>query len=297
MKINRPALKLVRTFVVKDIIKRRPYYPSKEQFKCWLDVPYLDDHNKYHTYDVYLADPKIRKRVCFIDIHGGAYLFGEHQDNYPYAYMLLEAGFDVVLMDYEPNNGKKDIVDLLNDVATNFKHLHSHLKEYDLDKDIFVMTGDSAGGHMSFLFSLMMQNEDINKELGFDVPNFKPIATILSCPVYDYANMGVGSLTNRALELMIGPKYKDKAHLANYSPKTYVSFNKIPLFLSTCTRDFIRSESLALNKDMENKPGYKFIDINSNKKEVDHVHNVVKINLEESKIVNHEIIKFVDNLL
>ena len=39
------------------------------------------------------------------------------------------------------------------------------------------------------------------------------------------------------------------------------------------------------------------MDIKSDKKEVDHVHNVVKINLEESKVVNNEIIKFVDNLL
>ena len=297
MKISRPVLKLVKKFVTKDIKSRRANYPSKDQFRHWLNVPYIDDNNKHHTYDVYLADEKIRKHCCFIDIHGGAYLFGEHQDNFPYAYILLQAGFDVVLVDYEPNNGKKDITDLLGDCVANLTHLKEHLEDYDLLKDKFVLTGDSAGGHMSFLLSLLMQNDNVNEELNLKVPQFNPIATVLACPVYDFANLGVGSLTNRAIELMIGPKYKDKDHLNKYSAKTYAKLNKIPLFLSTCSGDFIRSESLSLNKEMDGKSEYKFMDIKSDKKEVDHVHNVVKINLEESKVVNNEIIKFVDNLL
>lgn len=297
MKISRPVLKFLKVYFSNAIKRRRKNYPSKEGYKYFLNIPYMDDNNEYHTYDVYLAKESNRKHCCVIDIHGGAYLFGHHQDNFPYAYVLLEAGYDVVLMDYEPNNGKKDIRDIVIELANNFKHLKDQLDEYDLSKDKFVLSGDSAGGHLCLLFSLFMQEESIDKELELDIPNLHPIATVLACPVYDFANMGKDIMTSKGLEYMVGPKYNDVAHLEKYTPKTYIKYHKIPMFLSTCTNDFIRSESLMLKKDMEDKEGFKFIDIESDKKEVDHVHNIVKIDLEESKTVNDEIIKFVDKLL
>ena len=74
-------------------------------------------------------------------------------------------------------------------------------------------------------------------------------------------------------------------------------YHKAPIFLSTCKNDFVRAESMLLLEDLKDKHEYQFIDIDSDKKEVDHVHNVVKINLEESKQVNNAIVAFVDNLL
>ena len=84
MKINRPTLKFLKRYFESVIKKRRKTYPNKDTYKSWIDVPYLDDNNEYHTYDVYLAKEENRKHCCFIDIHGGSYLFGHHQDNFPY---------------------------------------------------------------------------------------------------------------------------------------------------------------------------------------------------------------------
>ena len=297
MKINRLMLNMVKSFVVHDIKNRRKNYPNKDEFKHWENIPYLNDQNKYHTYDVYLADESNRKHCCFIDIHGGSYIFGEHQDNFPYAYVLLKAGFDVVLLDYVPNNGKKDTKDLLSDCTANLIHLKEHLKEYDLEKDKFVMTGDSAGGHISFLLSLLMQEPSLKEVVGLDVPSFDIIATVLACPVYDFANLGKWSMTKSGLKRMLGPRYIEHEHLETLSPRTYVSYNKLPLFLSTCKRDFIREESMKLNEDMNGKKGYYFVDIDSDDKNIDHVHNIVKTQFKESIEVNNAIVKFVDNLL
>lgn len=297
MKYGAFTLSLLKALVLKDIKKRRKYYPPKDEFRKWINVPYLDDGNKYHTYDVYLADESIRKHCLFIDIHGGAYIFGEHQDNYPYAYVMLKAGYDVALLDYEPNNGKKDISDIVNDVAANFRHLGEHLSEYDLDKDQIVITGDSAGGHLALLFSEALQSKEVRDALGIELPKFNPIATVVACPAYDFEKLGLEQLTKTARKRMLGPKYQDFEHLRVYSPMTYLDFAKAPIFLSTCRNDFVRAESMHLLEDLKDKHEYQFVDIDSDKKEVDHVHNVVKIHLEESKQVNDAIVAFVDNIL
>ena len=297
MKYGAFTLSLLKAMVLNDIKKRRKYYPPKDEFRKWINIPYLDDDNKYHTYDVYLADESIRKHCLFIDIHGGAYIFGEHQDNYPYAYVMLKAGYDVALLDYEPNNGKKDIKDIVVDLANNFKHLVEHFSDYDLAKDQIVITGDSAGGHLALLFSAALQSQEVREKLGIELPNLKVIATVVACPAYNFEVLGESQLTNGARKRMLGPRYKDVEHLRVYSPRTYIDYHQAPIFLSTCKNDFVRAESMLLLEDLKNKHEYQLIDIDSDKKEVDHVHNVVKINLEESKQVNNAIVAFVDNLL
>ena len=48
---------------------------------------------------------------------------------------------------------------------------------------------------------------------------------------------------------------------------------------------------------MSSRKGYQLIDINSDDKNVDHVHNITKIYLKESIEVNDAIVAFVDKLL
>ena len=297
MKFGTFSLSFVVGYAKGSIRNKRKHYPSRTEYRSFLDVPYLDDKNKHHTYDVYLADESNRKHCCFIDIHGGSYVFGDHYDNYPYAYVLLKAGYDVVLVDYKPNNGRKDISDLVNDCALNITHLAENLEKYGLLGDKFIMTGDSAGGHLSLLLSLAMQDKEAAKKMNVSLPELPLIGTVIACPVYNYANIGDGALLNNALRRMKGPKYKDKKHLNIYSPNNYISHNKLPLLVTTCKYDFLREESLNLNKDMEGKEGYIFIDLNSHNKRVDHVHNVIKPNMKESVFINNKVVEFTDNLL
>ena len=113
MKMGRISMEFLKTFLTIENKKAFKKHPPRDAFRARINIPYIDDGTETHTYDVYLADESNRKHVCVLDIHGGSYIFGTHRYNYPYAYYLLKAGFDVVLLDYAPNNGKKDIYDLL----------------------------------------------------------------------------------------------------------------------------------------------------------------------------------------
>ncbi len=291
------GMEILKLHLESNNASNRDNHPSKNEFRHKLNVPYYNDHNKYHTYDVYLADESNRKHCCFLDIHGGSYIFGEHQDNYPYAYVLLKAGYDVVLLDYAPNDGTKDIYDLLYDVCENLRHVLDNVKEYDLFNDKFVLTGDSAGGHLALLLATAMQSDEVAETIGLVVPKFPLIATVLSCPVYDFANFTKGAPANGALERILGPKYLDREHLAKYSPRTYIHYHRLPIFDVTSNHDFLRSESQLLARDLMNKQNFKFIDYFTDNKEVSHVFNVGKIHLQESQEVNQAIVDFVDEIL
>ena len=293
MKSGRLSINLLNLLLRRSIKKRRKSYPP-HLYREWIDIPYLNDNNKQHTYDVYLANEENRKHVCIIDIHGGAYILGEHIDNYPFAFEMLKEGYDVVLVDYQPNNGKMDTTDLLNDIVLNIKHLFENLKEYDLDKDSFVLSGDSAGGHFALILSEAIINKETASILNFGLPKIDLKAVLVNCPVYDFMNLGEGTLSKSGFKRLFGPKYSDKEHMRKLSPKTYISSINIPLFLSTCKHDFIRNESMLLNEDMKDKKNYVFLDIDSDDKNVDHVHNITKPQLEESKKVNNAMARFLD---
>ena len=297
MKIGLIGMEFLKTYLTIANKKAYKKHPPRDVFRSRINIPYIDDGTENHSFDVYLADESNRKHCCFIDIHGGSYIFGSHRYNYPYAYYLLKAGFDVVLVDYAPNNGRKDIYDLLKDVSLNLSYLHKHLKEYDLDKDCFVITGDSAGGHIALLVSTAMQCPDVASKIQLDFDEFDIRATVLSCPVYDFKNLPRGALNSSALHRMLGPKYNDLRHLELYSGRTYINQHRLPLFVSTSNHDFLRNESLMLAEDVKGKNNFKFVDIHTDNKEADHVHNVTKIDLKESIEVNNAIIQFVDEIL
>ena len=297
MKFGAVSLGLVVGYVRADILARRKKYPSRKEFRHFIDVPYLDDKNKHHTYDVYLADESNRKHCCIIDIHGGSYVFGDHIDNYPYAYVLLKMGYDVVLVDYKPNNGRMDIADLVKDCVLNINHLVSNLEKYDLQNDKFVLNGDSAGGHLALLLSLAYQDSKVRETLDIELKELPIVSTVVNCPVYNYAQVGEGMMTNVALKRMKGPKYKNFEHLNKYSPHSYIKSNKLPLLVTTSSFDFIRNESLMLNEDMKDKENYEFFDMVTDNKKADHVHNVIKPKLKESIIVNNKIDEFISKYL
>lgn len=293
MTFNRFIINFLKVKLTIDNYKRRKRYKTIDSYEHKLDVPFIDDKYINHKFDLFFAKEK-RSNICVIDIHGGAYILGQHRDNFVFGEALLNMGYDFISLDYLPNNGKRDTLDLINDIYKGLRYVFDHLKELGLENDKFVIAGDSAGGHFALLFAELISNPKLAKEkFDFDLEDIDISSVIVNCPVYDFINITVG-LTNGASKRMLGPKYFDKDSLALVSPKTYIEELKIPLFLSTCKLDFIRPHSLGLKEDLDRfNLKHTFLDIDSDNKKVDHVHNVIRPYLEESKMVNEAIDKFI----
>ena len=294
MKIGKFVVEFLKKHLVSGNDKRRKKYPSYDLFDGQLNIPFINDNYFEHKMDVFYAPKDIKKDIVIIDIHGGAYVFGNHRDNYLFSLEFIKAGFDFISIDYVPIQGDRCIDNLLSDCVTAINYIFSHIKELKLDNKQFVITGDSAGGHLAFMCALLL-NKDIQEKLHFTyVDNVNFECLLLTCPVFNYENVGDGVLSKSGKRRLLGPKYNDLEYLKLYSPSTYIDYLKMPLFLSTCTRDFLREESLSINEIMKNRDNkYQFIDIHSREKKIQHVHNVLFPEHPLSEQVNLEMMKFI----
>lgn len=288
--------------VSKTMLKMLLTGASRERTElCYADscinkigLPYVEDGAPAQVLDIYYADAAIRKDAVLIDIHGGFYVAGLRQNNRYFASHFLKEGYDVVLVEYRLNDGTLDVSTELADCAAALDYLALNADELGLNKDRMFVTGDSAGGHLA----LYMAEGSEDHAMPVHPEHFVARGALLNCPAYDFAVYGeVETYTKKCRAWFIGPRYEDKEWMRSMSPRTYLSSYTGPLFLSTCTNDFIRGESLKLKADCDSlaRP-LVFVDIESDDKKVGHVHNVSYPSLPESQTVNSRMVEFMNQL-
>ena len=290
-------VKLTKT-MMKAILKASMKIPENtvaQDYEGKIDIPYVDDASPAQMLDIFYAPEDVRKDAVLIDFHGGFYVAGQKEGNRAFASAFLKEGFDVVLVSYRLNDGKLDVSDELADCAAAADYVTLHAEELGLNKDRMFVTGDSAGGHLALYIAEGSQDHT----LPIHPEHFKPLGALLSCPAYDFAAYSDADMYAKSFkEWFLGPKYEDKEWMKSMSPRTHLGSYSGPLFLSTCTNDFIRGESLKLKADCEaaGRP-LTFVDIESDDKKVAHVHNVTSIDLPESQQVNAAMVEFMINCL
>ena len=296
MKVGKFLVNLMKLAIEKDV-KKRKSYQDLTGFEIDYNIPYLDDGDNYHVFDFVHARGE-KRNICIIDIHGGSYMFCRCHDNLYYASKYAEQGFDVICLDYHPNDGKTGSTkDLIDDAVKGLVYVFEHLKELGLKNHRFVLTGDSAGGHISLLIAEAISDKEFAKELGYDFNKVKIEAVLVNSPAYDFVNLGRDRLRKSGLKRMFGPRYDDVELNRLISPKVHLKSLKLALFFSTSKLDFIRPQSLMLKEDLDKlNIKYDFIDIDSDDKLAIHVHNVIYPDTEESRRVNSAMIQFIEQL-
>ena len=289
IKVSKTMLQMIVSAINK--VSTEPAYADSLEKR--IDVPYIQDGTPSQVADIYYAPKGVRRDAVLIDIHGGFYVAGKRQNNRKFASVFLREGYDVVLLEYRVNDGTLDVSAGLGDCAAALDYLACHADKLGLNAHKMFLTGDSAGGHLA----LYLAEGASDKSLPVRPEKFKPRGVLLNCPAYDFASFANGeSFTKDALAWFMGPRYEDKAYLESLSPKTYLKSYTGPLFVSTCTRDFIRGESLKLKADCDSLGrGITFIDIPSDDRKVGHVHNVVSLDLPESREVNGKMLEFLQS--
>lgn len=286
-KMNKAVLKMIVSASIR--VNDTPCYADSCENR--IGLPYVENGTPRQVLDIYYADKAVRKDAVLIDIHGGFYVGGDRRNNRLFASVFLKEGFDVVLVEYRLNDGELDVSDELGDCAASLDYLTIHADELGLNKDRMFVTGDSAGGHIA----LYLAEGAESRSLPIHPEHFTAKGVLLNCPAYDFASFGSmsGGFTEDAMIWVIGPRYKDRDWLESVSPRTFISSYSGPLFVSTCTRDFIRDQALILKADCdESGRRLEFVDIASDKRAVGHVHNVTDPELPESLSVNHRMVEF-----
>ena len=291
IKVTKPILRMMVAGTNK--VKAEAAYADSVEKK--LNVAYVADGTAAQVVDIYYAPDEVRKDAVLIDIHGGFYVAGKRENNRRFASVFLKAGYDVVLLEYRVNDGILDVSDELRDCAAALDYLTVHAEELGLNPNRMFLTGDSAGGHLA----LYMAEGSDDPAVPIRPVAFRTAGVMLNCPAYNFESFAKAErFSKSARAWFLGPRFEDDAWMKSISPRTFIGSYTGPLLVSTCLRDFIRSEAVLLKADCDSlaRP-LTFIDVPSTDKKIGHVHNVTAPDLPESQSVNARMIQFMNECL
>jgi len=127
------------------------------------DIVYGPDDTEKQTLDLYLQgrqkgepnwfDLSEESRPTVVHIHGGAWLAGDKEKDVMYFLPYLERGWHVVNVNYRV--GEKTAPQAVDDVMCALRWVSQHAVEYKFDKEAIILTGVSAGGHLSLISALL----------------------------------------------------------------------------------------------------------------------------------------------
>lgn len=83
-----------------------------------------------------------------VDIHGGGWMYGDRQLNRNYCMYLASRGYAVMGMSYRLVP-EVTVAGQVQDVFASLHWLAEHSTEYGFDLSRVLLTGDSAGGHLT----------------------------------------------------------------------------------------------------------------------------------------------------
>ncbi|HMC72049.1 MAG TPA: alpha/beta hydrolase, partial [Mycobacteriales bacterium] len=148
------------------------------------DIDYVGDHARRHRLDVYQPREPGSGRPVLIQVHGGGWVIGnKDQQGIPLMQHLASRGWVCVAPNYRlsPRATFPDhLVDLKRALAWTREHAH----EYGGDPDFIVVTGGSAGGHLTALVALTQNDPEYQPE--FEDADTSVYAAVPYYGVYDF---------------------------------------------------------------------------------------------------------------
>lgn len=194
------------------------------------DIPYIDDGNPYHKFDVFYPEGKIAKEglPVIIDIHGGGWMYATKDLNEYYCMELAKKGYCVFSISYRlvPD---VTVNEQIKDCTEALAFIRANMKDYPANKKTVMLTGDSAGGQLALYSTILNNNPDAREIFGTVETNLNIKCLLLTSPVTYAKSGGWFSIYTKK---MWGKDYETKStynymdlneimELANDMPPTY----------------------------------------------------------------------------
>lgn len=240
---------------------RSAYWTTPDDVDSITDIPYLDDGVRGHLLDLYLPhDAVIRAGTgypVYIDIHGGAFVYGYKELNRNFNMTLARHGFAVFSLNYQPAP-QADFIGQLHDIAAALAWIGEHGRAYPIDLDHVFLTGDSAGGALAFYQTAIQSDSAMANAYGvtpsgLHITGLATVSGLFDLSPYTPDDQGETRAISAApgnVVAAIGPQFfKRLAHIDpsyRFSDAIVRNTTVPPMYLVTSSDDFIESESLAL---------------------------------------------------
>lgn len=245
---------IVRTLFTIGDLKRDLGWVPPTDVEAIENVSY-GSCDKWHLLDLYRLKDAEGKLPVLLNIHGGAWVYGDKKVYAPYGMYLATQGFAVVNASYRLAP-KHTFPAPLEDVGAMVEWVVDHAEDYSLDLSNLFFVGDSAGAHLATAYTAVQLNEAYaNSFPGIKVDaRFVPKGLLLNCGVFD---MEVewkkqGRALTPFLTDLLGEKPTIEA-VKQMSPAQYITSGFPPVHLTTSNGDFLRKHSYRLKEVLEKK--------------------------------------------
>ncbi len=134
------------------------------------DVQY--GNHERQKLDIYLPEkPKSEKGVILF-IHGGGWNQGDKSGHHPDTELFSERGYICATMNYRFVSEEINIFDELDDISSALKAIKVECGKYGFDVEKVILSGGSAGGHLSLMYAYTRKWES----------PVEPVAACVYCP-------------------------------------------------------------------------------------------------------------------
>ena len=172
----------------RDALVARPA-TAKTKVTVERNIEFRKIAGKRLRLDVYRPSGPIEpgaRRPVVLQIHGGAWVIGDKREQgIPLLRYLAARGWVGFNVNYRLSPGAT-FPDHLVDVKAALAWIRAHAEEYGIDPDFVVVTGGSAGGHLTALMALTAN--DARYQPGFEHADTSVQAAVPFYGVYDFTN-------------------------------------------------------------------------------------------------------------
>ncbi len=236
--------KIRREWKINDA-KRDAGLTTPESILRYDDISYGADGH-WQKLDIYRPKEARGPLPVIVNVHGGAWVYGDKELYQYYCMDLAKRGFAVVNFTYRLCPEFRFPAPI-EDTDLVFRFMQEHADEYALDTDNIFAVGDSAGAHLLGLYLCALANPDYAAAYPVELKLPLPVkAAALNCGVYDLPSAYESD--DQSKEIM-GYFLKDggtASELDFISVISHLSTKLPPLYLMTSTDDFLKGQAPAL---------------------------------------------------
>ena len=245
---------IVRTLFTIGDLKRDLGWKKPRNVDSVENISYAED-DKWHLLDVYHPRKATGPLPVILNIHGGAWVYGDKKVYAPYCMYLASRGFAVINASYRLAP-RHTFPAPLEDVGKMVEWVFHHADEYGLDFSNLFFVGDSAGAHLATAYTAIQLNEAYAKSFPRIkvTKSFIPKGLLLNCGVFDMEAewKKQGCALTPFLTDLLGEKPTVEA-VKQMSPAQYMTSDFPPVHLTTSNGDFLRKHSYHLKEVLEKK--------------------------------------------
>ena len=289
---------IVRTLFTIGDLKRDLGWKKPLNVDSVENISYAED-DKWHLLDVYRPRKATELLPVIVNIHGGAWVYGDKKVYAPYCMYLASRGFAVINASYRLAP-RHTFPAPLEDVGKMVEWVFHHADEYGLDLSNLFFVGDSAGAHLATAYTAIQLNEAYAKSFPRIkvTKSFIPKGLLLNCGVFDMEAewKKQGCALTPFLTDLLGEKPTVEA-VKQMSPAQYITSDFPSVHLTTSNGDFLRKHSYRLKEVLEKK-GVEFVfkEYGEKKKPQGHVFHL-NLKNKVGQQCNEDQIQYIRNLI